>query len=430
MTTMPLDVAAVRKSFPALAQGVAHFDGPVAPRPPSRSPAPSADTLCAGIANQGSVTAAERRATAVVDGARQAVAELLGSDPRGVVFGRSMTQLTYDVSRAMAKQWGPGDEVVVTRLDHDANVRPWVQAAEAAGATLRWAEFDRDTGELPLSAVTDRLSPRTRLVAFTAASNLLGTRPDVAAITEAVHTVGALAYADGVHLTPHAGVDVRQMGADFFACSPYKFFGPHLGILVADPALLESVHPDKLLPSSNDVPDRFELGTLPYELLAGVTATVDFLADLAPGGRWAANPAASRHGGSREHEDRLFRPSTYDGLRLVGRHRAQGDGTAAHPHRLVLAKRPRASEVYEHLATRASTAPAGSFYAIESLPLAGSRRRGACARVSAPYTDRRADIERLAQAALRSCAHDRAVLVTGASRGIGRAIAVALRGAG
>jgi cysteine desulfurase family protein (TIGR01976 family) len=359
------------------------------------------DTLCAGIANQGDVTAAEQFATSVVVGARQAVADLLGGSPRGVVFGRSMTQLTYDVSRALAKQWRSGDEVVVTRLDHDANVRPWVQAAESAGATLRWAEFDRDTGELPTAAVTDLLSPRTRLVAFTAASNLLGARPDVAAITEAVHAAGALAYVDGVHLTPHAGVDVRAMGADFFVCSPYKFFGPHLGILVADPALLESIHPDKLLPSSNQVPDRFELGTLPYEMLAGVSATVDFIADLHPGEGDRRARVLGSMAAVEEHEDRLF-DRLLDGLRSLPGVTLHSRPAHHTPTALFSVRGRSPQEIYEFLATRDVNAPAGSFYAIEASRWLGLGDTGAVRAGLAPYTDGD-DVERLLAGVAEVC---------------------------
>jgi cysteine desulfurase family protein (TIGR01976 family) len=291
---MGYDVLRVRADFPALAEGAAHFDGPGG----SQVAAPVADavaaTLRSAVANRGMVTRAEQRAEQIVVDARAAMADLVGGVARGVVFGRSMTALTYEMSRALAKSWRSGDEVVVTRLDHDANVRPWVQAAEATGAVVRWAEFDRATTELPVDAVAALLSDRTRVVAVTGASNLFGTRPDVRAITDAAHAAGALAYVDGVHLTPHAPVDTAALGADFFACSPYKFFGPHLGCVVAAPALLESVHPDKLLPSTDAVPERFELGTLPYELLAGVTAAVDFIAgiDDAPGGSFYAIEAS------------------------------------------------------------------------------------------------------------------------------------------
>ena len=156
------------------------------------------------------------------------MADLLNADPRGVVFGRSMTQLTMDIARTLARDWGPGDEVVVTRLDHDSNVRTWVHAAEHAGATVRWADFDPETGELDTEQVAAVLSDRTKVVAMTAASNLIGTRPDVAAVAELAHAAGALLYVDGVHYTAHVLVDVEALGADLFACSPYKFLGPAL----------------------------------------------------------------------------------------------------------------------------------------------------------------------------------------------------------
>jgi selenocysteine lyase/cysteine desulfurase len=194
-----------------------------------------------------------------------------------------MTELTFEVARTLAQGWGLGDEVIVTRLDHDGNIRPWVTYAERAGATVRWAEFDPGTGALSVDDVARLLSDRTRLVAVTGASNLLGTRPDVAAIGEAVGRTDALYYVDGVHLTAHAPIDMASIGADFFVCSPYKFLGPHIGMLAASPALLETLHSTSLRLSTEEVPDRFELGTLPYELLAGVTAAIDVLADLVPG---------------------------------------------------------------------------------------------------------------------------------------------------
>lgn len=217
------DVTTVRAHFPALAEGAAHFDGPGGSQVPDVVGEAVAATLCAAIANRGSVTAAERRADRIVADARQAAADLLGAQPGGIVFGRSMTQLTYDFSRTLAKTWQAGDEVVVTRLDHDANIRPWVQAAQSRGVTVRWADFDPASGELAVEAVRGLLSDRTRLVAVTAASNLLGTRPDIPAIAAAVHEADALLYVDGVHLTPHAPVDVTALGADFYGCSRTSF---------------------------------------------------------------------------------------------------------------------------------------------------------------------------------------------------------------
>jgi cysteine desulfurase family protein (TIGR01976 family) len=324
---------------------------------------------------------------------RQAVADLLGADPAGVVFGRSMTQVTYDLARALARAWGPGDEVVVTRLDHDGNIRPWVQAAGTSGATVRWAAFDRDSAELPVAAVQELLSDRTRMVAVTGASNLLGTRPDVRGISDAVHSAGALLYVDGVHLTPHAPVDVVELGADFFACSPYKFFGPHHGVVVADPALLENVHPDKLAPSSNTVPERFELGTLPYELLAGTTATVDFLADVVPGDGSRRSRLLASMAAIEAHEERLFARmhaelSAIDGVRLHG-HPVRRTPTALFS---VEGRTPR--EVYELLGQRGVNAPAGHFYAIEASRWLGLGDAGAVRAGLAPYTSDD-DVDRL-----------------------------------
>jgi cysteine desulfurase family protein (TIGR01976 family) len=279
---MTYDVAAVRAQFPALASGIAHFDGPGG----TQTPRPVIDAIAAALANplsnRGDGTPGERNAEAIVAGSRRALADLLGADPAGIVFGRSATQLTYDFSRALAKTWAPGDEVVVTRLDHDSNVRPWIQAAERVGAVVRWCDFDAATGELTMDHVRAALSERTRLVAITAASNLIGTQPDLPAIAQLAHEVGALLYVDGVHHSAHAVVDLPALVADFYVCSSYKFLGPHLGVLAAAPGLLETVWPDKLLPSTNVVPERFEFGTLPYELLAGARAAVDFLADLSP----------------------------------------------------------------------------------------------------------------------------------------------------
>ena len=216
---MDYDVERVRAGFPALSDGTAYFDGPGGSQVPRQVAHAVASTMAGGLSNRGTVTASERRAEEVVLGARAAMGDLLGCDPLGVVFGRSMTQLTFDLARALAKTWEPGDEVVVTRLDHDANIRPWKRAADALGMTVRWVDFDTETAELELDPSV--LSERTRLVAVTGASNLLGTRPDLAGIAASVHDAGALLFVDGVHLTPHAPVAVRDLGADFYACSPY-----------------------------------------------------------------------------------------------------------------------------------------------------------------------------------------------------------------
>ena len=391
---MTLDVDRVRSWFPALAGGTAYFDGPGGSQVPERVAAAVAGTLVAGIANRGRVTAAERLADDIVLGARSAVADLLGADPGGVVFGRSMTQLTYDLARTLADGWSAGDEVVVTRLDHDANVRPWVQAAGRAGATVRWAEPDPATGELPVEAVAAVLGPRTRVVAVTAASNLIGTRPDVAAIAAAAHEVGALVFVDGVHLTPHAPVDVAALGADVFACSPYKWLGPHLGTLVAAPALLETLRPDKLLPSSDAVPERFEFGTLPYELLAGTTAAVDALADLDAAATGSRRERVLTSMTSLEaHEEALF-ARLLDGLGTMAHVTLHGAPVHRTPTALFTVAGHSGPEVHAALAAVDVNVPAGSFYAIEASRHLGLGDTGGVRAGLAPYSCA-SDVDRL-----------------------------------
>jgi len=392
----PLDVAAVRAQFPALADPVAYFDGPGGSQVPTVVGRAVADTLTTGISNRGVITVAERRADDVVTGARQAIADLSGGSAGGVVFGRSMTQLTYDFARTLARGWTTGDEVVVTRLDHDGNIRPWIAAAERAGATVRWADFDRDSAELPVSAITALLSERTRLVAITAASNLLGTRPDIAAVAAAAHEVGALAYVDAVHLAPHSPIDLGDLGADVLVCSPYKFFGPHLGALVAAPALLETLRPDKLLPSSDTVPERFELGTLPYELLAGVNAAVDFIARLAPGDGERRSRVLASMAAVEEHEGQLFARlvqglARVDGVTLYGRAECRT------PTALFAVRGRSPRQVHEALAARKINAPGGSFYAVEAARWLGLGDAGAVRAGLAPYSNDD-DVDRLLDA--------------------------------
>lgn len=390
---MELDIGRIRTSFPALQLGVAHFDGPGGTQVPREVAQAVADTLTCGIANRGTVTDAERRAERVVTEARSAVADLVGGTPAGVVFARSMTQMTMDLSRALAQGWGPGDEVVVTRLDHDANIRPWVIAAERAGATVRWVEFDKETAELTVDHVRAQLSDRTRLMAVTGASNVLGTRPDIPAIAEAVHAVGALLHVDAVHLTPHAPVDVRALGADFYACSPYKFLGPHCGTLVADPELLEQVRPDKLLPSADTVPERFELGTLPYELMAGTTAAVDFIAGVATSAEDRRTRVLESMAAVEAHEAELF-ARLHDGLAGIERVVLHGSPARRTPTALFSVDDMAPGDVYRALAERGVNAPASHFYAIEAVRWMGLGDAGAVRAGISLYTDG-ADVDRL-----------------------------------
>ncbi|MEU5520563.1 cysteine desulfurase-like protein [Streptomyces sp. NPDC047860] len=398
---MTYDLAALRAQVPALAAGTAHFDGPGGTQTPLPVIEAIAAALSRPLSNRGDALPGERNADALVVEARRAMADLLGARPEGIVFGRSATQLTYDFARTLAVGWSPGDEVVVTRLDHDANIRPWVQAAERAGATVRRADFDPDTGELTAEHIRAQLSGRTRLVAVTAASNLIGTIPPVAEIARIVHEAGALLYVDGVHRTAHTPVDVEALGADFFVCSPYKFLGPHHGVLAARPELLETLRPDKLLPSTDAVPERFELGTLPYELLAGTRAAVDFLAGLAE----PAGPAGQQDGGDRrarlgtafelieEHEASL-QARLEKGLAAL-------DGVTVHsraarrtPTLLVTFEGHRTQDAGRFLAGRGVHAPSGSFYALEASRHLGLGDTGGLRVGLAPYSDDQ-DVDRL-----------------------------------
>ncbi|CAB5020995.1 MAG: cysteine desulfurase-like protein [Actinobacteria bacterium] len=393
---MTYDVDRLRARIPALNSGVSFFDGPGGTQTPDTVAAVIAGALTAGMSNRGRVTEAERNADDVTVAARQAAADLVNADPRGVVLGRSATSLTFEVARTLAQGWGPGDEIIVTRLDHDANVRPWVTAAERAGATVRWAAFDRATGALDPEAVTSLINESTRLVAVTGASNILGTRPDIAAISTVVHEGDALLYVDGVHLTAHAPIDMRAMGADFFVCSPYKFLGPHNALLAASPALLETMHPDKLKPSTEEVPERFELGTMQYELLAGVTAAIDMLADLVPGDEATMSRRARivrSMVALEEYEDGLH-ARMRAGLESLAGIELFSHAPLRTPTELFRFAGVDSQDVYRGLAGLGVNAPAGSFYAIEAAEWLGLGKEGAVRAGLAPYTSA-ADVDRL-----------------------------------
>jgi cysteine desulfurase family protein (TIGR01976 family) len=393
---VPYDVEAVRRRFPSLNEGAAHFDGPGGSQVPDVVGDAVRATLIGAISNRGTSTASARRADRIVLDARAAMSDLLGTEPTGVVFGRSMTQLTYDFSRTIAKSWIAGDEILVSRLDHDANIRPWLQAAQSAGVVARWIEFDPTTGELDIASLREQLNGRTKLVAISAASNLIGTRPDVAEVSQLAREVGALSYVDGVHLAPHAPVDVAALGVDFFVCSPYKFLGPHCGVLAARSELLETLAPDKLLPSSNTVPERFEFGTLPFELLAGTNAAVDFIAELSgtPGSRRERLLASMSE--VEDHEQKLFsrletRLSEMDGLTLFGHAKVRT------PTLLFSIERISSSQVSDRLAAVGVNAPAGNFYALEVSRRLGLGDGGAVRAGLAPYTNQE-DVDRLVDA--------------------------------
>ncbi|MEU3299002.1 cysteine desulfurase-like protein [Streptomyces sp. NPDC006678] len=393
---MSYDVTGVRAQFPALAAGIAHFDGPGGTQTPRPVIQAIADALASPLSNRGQEIAGERNAAAIVTECRRAMADLLAAEPAGIVFGRSATQLAYDFSRALAKTWSSGDEVVVTRLDHDSNIRPWVQAAEQAGATVRWADFDPSTGEITVEDIRAVLSERTRLVAVTAASNLIGTRPPIVEISRLVHEAGALLYVDGVHRTAHSLVDVEQLGADFYTCSPYKFLGPHHGVLAARPALLETLRPDKLLPSSDAVPERFELGTLPYEFLAGTRAAVDFLAGLDADATGTRRERLTAGFAALEDHEEGLKAQIGKGLSELAGITVHSRAADRTPTTLLTFEDRDTTDAYRYLAARGVHAPAGSFYALEASRRLGLGDTGGLRVGLAPYNDA-ADVDRLLQ---------------------------------
>lgn len=394
---MPFDVTTVRAAYPALADGYAYLDGAAGTQVPQPVIDAVTDAYRGGIGNVGGAFPASGRAGRIVAECRRAVADLVGGEPDGVILGPNMTTLTYRLAQTLAATWRPGDEVVVSTLDHDANVRPWVQAARRAGATVRWAQADTTTGELPVDQYDDLLGEQTRLVAVTAASNVLGTRPDVAAIAARAKAAGALTYVDGVHATAHGPVDMGALGADFYGTSAYKWCGPHVGAVVADPALLEQMRPDKLEPAPAGVPGRFETGTAPFADLAGVTAAVDHLASLdgaASGAR--RERLLSSMAAAEKHELELFEV-LLSGLASLDRVRLYGSPArrTATAYFRVDGYAPRA--VAEHLAEVRVNVWDGHNYAWEITGALGIRDSGGAVRAGLVHYNDHSDVERLLQ---------------------------------
>jgi cysteine desulfurase family protein (TIGR01976 family) len=395
---MAFEITKVRDSYPALADGYAYLDGAAGTQVPASVIDAIGGAYRAGLSNAGGAFPASARSVAITAACRAAVADLVGGEPDGVVLGPNMTTLTYRMAAALADTWERGDEVIVTRLDHDANVRPWVQAAARAGALVRWAEPDPVTGELPVGEFERLLTARTALVAVTAASNVIGTRPDVPAITALARAAGALSYVDGVHATPHGPVDIGALGCDFYVTSAYKWSGPHIGALIAAPGLLATLRPDKLVPSPDEVPERFELGTPPFADHEGVTAAVEHLAGLdetATGtrrDRILASMAAAE-----EHEQRLF-GLLLGGLDEMGHVTTYGKAVrrTATAYFTVAGHTP--AQVAAHLADRKVNVWSGHNYAWELTGMLGIRDSGSAVRAGLVHYNDESDVARLLDA--------------------------------
>jgi cysteine desulfurase family protein (TIGR01976 family) len=326
-----LDLDTVRAQFPSLAQTVngdpaAFLDGPGGTQVPQRVIDAITEYLRRDNANTGGAYATSRHTDAMIAGARAAMADFLHCGADEVVFGPNMTSLTFAISRAIGRDLGPGDEILVTRLDHDANVSPWLALAER-GVTIRWAEIREQDCTLDMSDLAGKIGPRTKLVAVGYASNAVGTINPVKEIVRLAHAAGALAYIDAVHYAPHGLIDVAALDCDFLACSTYKFFGPHMGVLYGKREHLERLKPYKVRPNTNAVPNCWEWGTLNHECIAGIAACVEYFDEL---GR-RMNPAATTRRAAivnayeaiHQHErgliERMVRGlTTIPGLKLYG----------------------------------------------------------------------------------------------------------------
>jgi cysteine desulfurase family protein (TIGR01976 family) len=282
---LALDLNHIRSQFPSLAQTVngypaAFLDGPGGTQVPRRVIDAISNYLRRDNANTGGAYPTSRHTDAMISEARAAMADFLNCAADEIVFGQNMTSLTFMMSRAIGRDLGPGDEILVTRLDHDANVSPWLALAEK-GVTIRWAEIHEDDCTLDLDDLASKTNKKTKLVAIGYASNAVGTINPVKKIVALAHAAGALAYVDAVHYGPHGLIDVQDLDCDFLACSTYKFFGPHMGVLFGKREHLARLRPYKVRPLTDAVPNRWEWGTLNHECIAGITACVDYIADIA-----------------------------------------------------------------------------------------------------------------------------------------------------
>jgi cysteine desulfurase family protein (TIGR01976 family) len=380
-------MSSMRDRFPGLTGEWARFDGPAGTLMVDTAiEAMRAYSSGNGTANVGGGFDASVSTGQVVDGARATMAQLLGAAPESIVFGANMTTLTFAFTRAIARSLSEGDEIVCTQLDHDANVTPWVLAAADRGAHVQFAELDRESGRLEVDAVEARLTDRTKWVAVTGASNLIGTMPDITAITKAVHAAGARVFIDAVHMAPHRAIDVRAIGCDTLVTSPYKWYGPHAGVLVVDPALLDSIEAYKVRPAADRGPRRLETGTPSFEAIAGVEAAARFLLDT--GMDAMAN-----------HEREVFRP-LLDGLLSMNHVTVHGphDLTDRAPTVLFNVKGMHPDQLAKALAEARVATWSGDSYAVEAARALGLTATGVGVRAGVVRYIDDGDVQRLLQA--------------------------------
>jgi cysteine desulfurase family protein (TIGR01976 family) len=357
VSAVAFDVSAVRRRFSALSRELALFDAPGGTQVPDEVVDAIAAYLRESNANLGGQFETSRRSDLLVGEARRTAARFLGCGAEEVVFGANMTTLNFALTRTVGRELSAGDEIVVTRLDHDGNVAPWLELARDLGLVVRFAEI-RDDTSLDVDDLAAQLSERTRVVAFPWASNAVGTLVDVARVSELAHEAGALAWVDAVHYAPHGPIDVAAAGADVLFCSPYKFFGPHMGLAYAKSALLERWRPYKVRPQSDEpLGHRFETGTLPHELLAGFVAAVEYIDAI----EWHAISAYERELGER------FLAGLPASCRLHGLPTMEGRV----PTFCVTVRGQTPAVAAERLAERGLAVWHGNYYALEAMERLG-----------------------------------------------------------
>ena len=385
----------IRSQYPAIHDGVAWLDGAAGTQVPTSVIEAIAGAYRHGIGNTGGAFPASAYSDQVQWGAREAVADLVGGVAEGVFFAQSATTITYHISRTLAQSWVAGDEIILSRLDHDSNVRPWIHAAESSGVTVRWAEIDLETGELPADQYKELVNGRTKVIAVTAASNVLGTKPDVSRIAEIAHSAGALIYVDGVHATPHFPIDINAMAADFYVTSAYKWQGPHIAALAADPKLLESLAPRKLASSTPDSPNKYELGTPPFADLAGVTAAVDHMAGLEASATGTRRERIITSMTSVAAYQKALAGHMVDSLRAMPKVHVFGKLKDKTPTAYFTVAGYEPLQIAQKLAEGGVNAWNGHNYAWEVTGALGIRDKGSAVRVGLSLYNNEADVERL-----------------------------------
>ena len=387
-----LDLAAVRSQFPALASDAAFFDGPGGSQVPQSVIDAVAGCLRDANANLGGAFATSRAADELMETAHAAAAHFTGGEPEGIAFGANMTTLNFQLAHAVARTLSPGDEIVVTALDHDANVSPWLLVAADHDLVVRPAPLRAQDMTLDLDALEELIGERTRVVAFTLASNAVGSIPDAARVAAAAHDAGALAWADGVHLAPHRRLHARELGLDVVLCSPYKFFGPHLGVASIRGDLAESLPADRVRPAAEDPPGhRFEAGTQSHEAIAGALAAIEYLRGLGGGDLDAA------FGLIQDHETNLtarFLSGLPDGVELYGIRTPEGRTPTFCFN--IEGRRPR--EVAELLAERDLYVWDGDYYALEPMRALGLADSGGAVRAGFLHYTTEDEVDRLLEA--------------------------------